>query len=148
MASGLYNIAKKGFANGSEDWDTNTYKVMLVGTTYTFDPDHDQVSDINSDELSGTGYTGGFGGAGRKSLTTAAVNQDDANDRAELDADNISWTSLDAGTIGAMVVIREVSSDADSIPIAYIDNPTNFPLTTNGGNVNVTWNAEGILQLS
>lgn len=146
MASGFYNVAKKGFADGTEDWDTNAYKVMLVTATYTFDPDHAVLTSITN-ELSGTGYTGGFGGSGRKALTASVV-QDDANDRAELDAVDISWTAINAGIIGALIVIREVTSDADSIPIAYIDNAAQLPLTTNGSDVNVVWNAEGVLQFT
>jgi len=148
----IYNRAKKEIMDGTIDLLTATVKVMLVANTYTADPDHDFVdmggaSDPLDAELSGTGYAGGWGGAGRKTLSTKAITEDDANNRAEFDAADLTWAGINAGTIAAMILIIEGgANDTTSKLIAYIDG--GLPLTTNGGDVTIQWNAEGILQLT
>lgn len=146
MASFVYNVAKAGFANGTLDWDTNTFKIMLIDNAYTPNPDHATVSALT--ELpNGTGYTGGFNGAGRKTLSVCSVVQVDASDRAELRVSlATTWSAINAGTAKAAVVIREMTSDADSIPVAYIDSG-GWPIVTNGGDLTCTWNAAGAIQL-
>ena len=39
------------------------------------------------------------------------------------------------------------SDDTDAVLIAYIDSG-GFPVVTNGGDLTIAWNAEGILQLT
>jgi len=145
MASAWYNKGKTQVMNGSIDLLTDTIKVMLVDNTYTFDADHAFVDDISGDELSGTGYTGGFAGAGRKTLGSKAVNQDDTNDRAEFDSTaDVTWTSLDSGTVRAAILIKEITNDAASIPIAYLDLGDE---ASTGGDFVIEWDSEGILQI-
>ena len=100
-------------------------------------------------ELSGTNYAGGYGGSGRKTLSSKVITRDDVNDRAEFSAAPVTWTAINAGTAAAAVIIRERSLTGDTMSelIAYI-NTGGFPITTNGGDLTLTWNAEGILQLS
>jgi hypothetical protein len=60
MASGAYPLAVGGPLNGSVDYDTDTFYVMLLADTYTPDFDaHDYRNDVEADEASGTGYTAG-----------------------------------------------------------------------------------------
>ena len=150
MANAVYDIAKVDFANGGLDWDTNTIKVMALATGYTFSAAHTAVSSLT--EISnGTGYTGGFNGSGRKTLSSCTVVQVDGSTRAELRVSNTTvWTAINDGTIKALAIIREMTSDADSIPIAYIDTftGTSFPFVTNGGDLTITWNAAGALQFT
>lgn len=150
MASFWYQKGLEGCLDGSIDLDTDTIKVMLVTSGYTANKDHDFVSDLTpgSNELSGTGYTGGFGGSGRKSLASKTVLVDDATDVVNFDAADVTWTAINAGTIRAAVLIKEITNDAASRLIAYIDNAAEFPLTTNGGDVTIQWNSGGILRIS
>ncbi len=151
MASFLYNRAKKEMIDGTIDIDTDAgIKAMLVTSSYVANADHDFVDEAGANdpidhELSGTGYVAGFGNSGRKALATKAVNEDDANDRAEFDADDLTWTGIDAGTAAAVIIIKENTADTDSVLIAYIDTG-GFPIVTNGGDLTIAWNAEGILQ--
>lgn len=145
MASDWYNRGKTEVANGDTDLLTSNLKVMLVAPGYVFDPDADFVSDVVASEVSGTGYTGGFGGAGRKALTNRAIVEDDVNDRAEFDADDLTWTALNVGDIGGAIVFREATSDADSPLIGFLD-PAD--ISTNGGDITIQWDAEGILRLT
>ena len=148
MSSVIYNAAKKKLCDGTIAFITDTIKCMLVSSAYTPNADDEFVDAITaspSAELSGTGYVAGFGGAGRKSLTANAINVDNVNDRAEFDAADLTWSAIDAGTIKYLVLIKEVTNDAASHLIAAIDIGSQ---ATNGGDITVTWNAEGILQLT
>jgi len=150
MASLVYNTAKKEIFDGTIDLTAADIKVMLIGTAtpYTPDADHDTVDQASGSELSATNYTGGFAGAGRKAFASPAIAVDKTNDRAEFDATDLTWTSLGGAandTVEAAIIIREVTNDAGSRLIAYIDL-TNT--TTDGSNFTIQWDAEGILQLS
>ena len=149
MANFVYNKASELHANGGLDWDTNTFKVMLIGMGYT--PDHDHLTVSALTELAnGTGYTGGFNGSGRKTLATLSVVRVDASDRTECRISSSSvWSAINAGQFKAAVIIREMTNDADSIPVAYYDtvgSGDTFPVTTNGGDVTINWSAVGAVQ--
>lgn len=143
MASRFYNAGLSEIMNGGIVLLTDTIKVMLVTPTYAFDPDHQFVSSVNTNELSGTGYVAGFGGAGRKTLATKTVTKDNVNDKAFFDAADLTWTSINAGTLGWIILIKEITNDAASKLIAALD-PTDFPTT--GANVTVQFAATGILE--
>lgn len=145
MASGFYNVGARGILDGTIDLTNDTIKVMLVDDTYTPDPDHDFVDDVSGDELSGTGYTSGFGSASRKTVSGKSFLTDNATDRAEFTGTVAAWTGLDAGTVGYAIFIKEVTTDADSIPIFYLDLG---PTASNGGDFTITADSEGFAQAS
>lgn len=154
MANFVYNTAAKEIFDQSLDLLVDTIKVGLSTSTHTADRDDDTLddgtaSDFSSGELSGTGYTAGFNGAGRKTLASKAIVVDKTNDRAEFDAADLTWTGLAgaAGTIANIELFKEITNDASSRAIAHIDTGTGLPLIPNGGDVTVAWNAEGIIQL-
>ena len=146
MAGLVYNSAEELFHNGGLDWDTSTgIKVMLVTSGYTPDADHQYVSEVTpaSNELSGTGYTGGYGGSGRKALSARAVTKDNANNRVLMDdTADVTWSAINAGTPAYAVVFREVTSDALSPLIACV--AINSPVATNGGDYTLQWDAKGL----
>jgi len=144
----LYNGAKRDFANGVHDWDAGgqTYRVLLVGTSYTPDPDHIFVADVVASEVSGAGYVGGFAGAGRKAITGRTVTANLTLDRAELDGGDISLPGLSVGTIKGAIIFRERTSDADSELIAFVDS--GFPAISSGADFAIAWNSGGILQIT
>lgn len=152
MASFVYNKAAEELANGTIDLLTDTIKTMLVTSQYSpartdLVVDAGGANDAVDAEINVTGYTRGWGGSGRKSLGTKVVVVDQANNRAEFSAANLTWTTLGTGaTIAAMIVIKEgVSNDTTSRLIAYLD-VTDTP--TNGGDIAFTFDAEGIIQFS
>jgi hypothetical protein len=146
MASGWYNKGKAQVANGGIDLLTDTIKVMLVSSAYTFNPDHNFASDANAQEIAVTGYTGGFGGGGRKTLANKTITEDDTNDRAVFDADDPVWTALGAGaTIGGAILLKEVTNDGASPVILFLD-PADLP--TNGSDFQLQFDATGIAWLT
>jgi len=147
MANIVYNRARRRILQGSIVLSSATIKVMLLEAGYTPDKDHDFVSSVNSFEAAGTGYVGGFAGAGRKTVSNKIFTEDDSNDRAYMTGDSITWTGLNFGTIVAVVLIQEVTNDADSELLSYFDT-AGLPLVTNGGDVTITINAAGLLQIA
>ena len=152
MASFVYNKAAGRIFDGADDWLTDTLKLGLSSSTHVPNKDNDFLDEGGADdfidgELSGTGYTAGFGGAGRKTLASKTVTVDDANDRAEFDCADISWTAISAGTAAQATLLKEITNDAASIPLANIDSG-GFPKTTNGGDLNFQVNAEGLVHLT
>lgn len=152
MPSFVYNKAAQEMADGTIDLLTDTIKTMLVTSQYSpartdLVVDAGGANDPVDAEINVTGYTRGWNGAGRKALASKTVVVDQANNRAEFSAGNLTWTSLGSGaTIAAMVLVKEgVSNDTTSRLIAYLD-VTDTP--TNGGNIAFTFDAEGIIQFS
>ena len=129
----------------------DTLRVMLLddSSTYTFDPDaHEFVSDITSagTEMSGTGYS-------RKTLAGQSTSEYTTDDEGVFDADNVTWSNIDAGTIQAIVVYQQVGGDdttpGDDRVILVLDDGdvSDLPLPTNGSDVSIDWNVEGVLNV-
>jgi hypothetical protein len=136
MASGWYNSGKRGVLDGTINLTSDTIKVMLVNASYTPNADHDFVDDVNANELSGTGYTGGFNGSGRKTVANKAFSTDTANDRAEFTFDALTWTAINAGVAAYALIIKEITNDAGSRLIGWLDISPD--VTTNGGDFTIT----------
>lgn len=140
MQGGLVRLMGAGNAG------SDTFKVMLLKNTYTPNKDHDLVSEINAHECDATGYTPGFAGAGRKTLSSPTITVDDTNDRAVFDAaDPATWTALGGATNNTLryvAVIWENTSDAASIVLAVLDMGADK--ATNGGDFSVQLAALGI----
>ena len=127
---------------------TDTLKIMLLKNTYTVNPDHKFVSDLTpaSNECSATNYTGGFGGASRKTLASKTLTADDTNNRAVFDAaDPSAWTALGGATNNTLryaAIIKEITNDAASQVVCILDFGSDY--NTNGGDFSVAFNALGI----
>jgi hypothetical protein len=147
MASGWYNSGLRDVADRTIDLVGDTIKLILVTSSYTPDKDHDFASDLTN-ELSGGGYTGGFGGAGRKTIGSKAFSTDATNDRVEFTFGAVTWTALGAaaGNPKYAILVKEITNDAATRLIAYLDLGT---VVTNGSDVIVTPDAVlGALQLA
>lgn len=109
-------------------------KIGLLKATYVPNPDHEFIGDIVAHEISVTGYTGGFAGAGRKTLAAKALSEDDTGNFTKLTATAPVWTALSgtAQQAGYAFVAKEVTNDAAS-PILSIVKLTPPPLLGDGG---------------
>lgn len=135
MADGVYNRGLDELAA----FTTNTYKMLLLkGSGYTFNKDHDFVADLTpaSNEVAGSGYS-------RQTLGSKTRTIDDTNDRITYDAADPAFGSIVAGeTVSAMVLFRFVTNDADSILIGFYDL-TDTP--TDGNPFSVVLGTAGLL---
>ena len=145
MADFAYNIAKKQLLDGDLDFNApDDIRVLLLEAASDEDPDDVDVAAVlaraGTTEL--VTYT-------RGALANEATSQDDPNDRAEFDADDITFSSVVAqNAIVAYLVFKFITNDAGSIPIMFVDSATGLPISTNGSSITIAWNAEGILQLT
>ena len=148
MASVVYNEFKRASAAGEIDLDTggDDIRIQLLMTNTTADTENDGIVNIYDfttlDEMDGANYV-------VKALANEVVNKDDTNDRAEFDADDVTYTALGNGTRaiqGALLYKHVDGTDANDLVIAFIE----FSSTQNPGGRDFTiqWNSEGILQLS
>jgi len=64
-----------------------------------------------------------------------------------LDGDDVSFTAVTGASVEALVFYRKnAGANTTWRLIAYIDTgQTNLPVTPNGGNIAIAWNASGIL---
>lgn len=125
MADLIYNSAPDDMARGAIDFDTDTFKIMLVTSSYTPNKDtHDRRDDVTN-EVTGTGYsTGG-------STIACTVTKDTANDKVTLQFASTSWASSTITARAAVVYkSRGGASSADEL-VFYNDFDADVS-TTNG----------------
>lgn len=144
MANQLFNRFKMGLL--AADYDLaeagDDVRVTLHTSSYTPDIDLDLDFADATNELSGTGYT-----ANGEQLGTQAVTQDDTDDEGVFDAENVTWTSIDAGTAALALLMSWTGTAGTSLLIGSIDSG-GFPIVTNGGDLTIQWNSEGIINLN
>lgn len=135
MADAVYNRGLDELAA----FTTNTYKFLLLkGSGYTFNKDHDFVSDLTvaSNEVAGSGYA-------RVTAASKTRTIDDSADRITYDCADPAFGSIVTGeTVSAMVLFRFVTNDSDSILIGYYDLADT---ATNGTAFTVTLGANGVM---
>lgn len=134
MASGWYTSGLADVTAGTIVLASDTIKLILVTSSYTPDKDHDFASDLTN-ELSGTGYAGGYAGSGRKTIGSKAWSTDTGNDRIEFTFGAVTWTAINAGNPKYAILVKEITDDTATRLIAYLDLGT---VVTNGGDLTIT----------
>lgn len=133
MANAIYPLYKQALLDqdSDSDLDDGTVKVALVDTgTYTYSASHQFLSDL----------TGVVGTAQTIANTTVAL--------GVFDGDNVTYTAVSGNTVEALVFYIDTGNSATSRLVAYIDTgQTGLPVTPNGGDITITWNASGIFAL-
>lgn len=138
MANAIYPLYKQSLLAGdaNADLDNNTATdgpfVALVDTgTYTYSSAHDFYNDLS-----------GIVGTDQRITTPTVTN-------GTFDGDNVTFTAVSGSTVEALVIYRK-NSGANTTwrLVAYIDSSvTGLPVTPNGGDITITWNASGIFTL-
>lgn len=115
MASFIYNSCIDDMARAAIDFDTDSFKTLLVTSSYTANKDtHTKRSDVTN-EVTGTGYTAG----GTASAVT--VTKDTANDKVTIVFAAVSWATSTITARGAVIYkSRGGASSADEL-VGYID---------------------------
>lgn len=138
MANALYNPIKQswlaGDTNADLDNDTTTDGPFcsLVDTgTYTFSSAHQFFSSLS-----------GIVGTDQRIATPTVTN-------GTFDGADLTYTAVSGASVEALVIYRKnAGANTTWRLICYIDTSvTGLPVTPNGGNITVTWNASGILAL-
>lgn len=107
-------------------------KAALVDTgTYTYSTTHEFYSDLS-------GVVG----------TPVEVTNFTISTNADFDGDNVVFASVSGATVEAIVLYIDSGNSGTSRLMAYIDTGvTGLPVTPNGGDINLNWNASGIFTL-
>jgi hypothetical protein len=107
------------------DCDTDSFKAMLVTSTYAPNKDtHTKRSDVTN-EVSGTGYSSGG------SATTCTTTLDTANDRLDITFSDVTWpTSTLTARAAVIYKSRGGAASADEL-VAYCDFGSD--ISTTGG---------------
>ena len=125
MPSLIYNSAIDDMARGAIDFDSDTFRALLVSSAYSPNKDvHDRRDDVTN-EVSGTGYSAGG------VVSACTVTKDTANDRVTLQFAAVSWPSSTITARGCVYYkSRSGVASADEL-IAYNDFGSDFS-STNG----------------
>lgn len=133
MANAIYPLYKQALLDGDANIDLNdgTVKVALIDTSaYTYSAAHQFLSSL----------TGVVGTAQTIANTTVA--------NGLFDGDNVTYTAVAGNSVEALVIYIDTGTAGTSRLVAYIDTGvTGLPVTPNGGDITVSWNASGIFQL-
>lgn len=117
MTNALYNSYKVHAMKGDIAPLIDTIAIALLTAGYTPDIiNHKLFSDVNANEVVGTGYT-----AGGQALGSVTVTEDDVNNRSLLDAANPSWPSSTLSNVRYAAVYKNTGNPATSPLIGYID---------------------------
>ena len=132
MANALYPKWKEALINGAANTAlSGTVKVALVDTgTYTYSAAHEFLSSLSG--RVGTDQT-----LGTKTYTNGVF-----------DAANATFAAVSGNTCEALVIYIDTGVAGTSRLVAYIDTGvTGLPVTPNGGDITITWDASGIFAL-
>jgi len=127
MANALYDKGREGFLDGSIDWDTDDIRVILIDAAdYTVDlAVHDNLDDIP--------------GAARVAVSGALTGKTVTDGVA--DAADVTFSAVSGDVSEALVIYKHTGTESTSRLIAYIDSATGLPVTPNGGDITVQWDA-------
>lgn len=131
MANAVYPKYKEALIQGAANSSlTGTLKVALVDTgTYTYSATHQYLTDLTgvvgtAQTLANKTYVGGL-----------------------LDADDVTFTAVTGASVEALVFYLDTGTAGTSRLVAFEDTGvTGLPVTPNGGDIPVQFNASGIIQ--
>jgi len=133
MVSGLYNRHKADLMNKNVDIESDDIKIMLLDSNHTFSATDNVISDVNANEISGTGYS-----AGGKSLTTKSVTQ---GGTTKYDADDVSWTSATFSDSHAVIYHNTTNNLITSLDFGGSES-------VSGGTFKIEWDSAGIITIA
>lgn len=122
MSNGFYGKGKKKILDGAISLTSDSIKAYLVKAAYTPSINtHEFLSDLGANILN-------VGVALTNRSTTLGV----------FDADPVTFSAVTAGDSAAYIVMAKDTGSVGTSPlIALYDTITGFPVTTNGGDIQV-----------
>lgn len=133
MANALYPKWKQALLEftANNDLDGQTVKAALVTAGYTYSSSDQYYSSVSASVV-GTPQT-----IGSKTFTNGVF-----------DGADVTYTAVTGSQVVAIVLFIDTGNAATSPLVSFIDTGvTNLPVTPNGGDIAITWNASGIFAL-
>jgi hypothetical protein len=134
MANAIYPLWKEALLQGSSDSTLNgNVKAILVDLAdYSYSSAHNFLDDVTGGAIVATSAN-----LGTKTYTNGLF-----------DAANASFTAVTGDQSEAVILYIDTGSAATSRLVAFFDTGvTGLPVTPNGGDINLNFNASGIFQL-
>lgn len=134
MANGLYSAGREGYLAGNLDFDANDVRVILTDAAdYTRDLSaHDRLDDVAA--------------AGRVAVSSALGTKTTTAGTA--DAADVTWTAVTGDVSEQVIGYYHTGTESTSYLIWNMDTfASGMPVTPNGGNITIAWNASGIFTL-
>lgn len=127
MANALYDKGRQKFLEGGIDWLNDTIKVVLVdGADYTPNlATHEFLDDVP--------------GAGRVGTPQTIANPTSTDGVA--DGDDVTFPTVSGDQCEYILIYKDTGAEGTSPLIALIDTATGLPVTPNGGDITVQWDA-------
>jgi hypothetical protein len=137
MANAIYPKYKESLLNGDANTaltgsgTTGLYAALVDTGTYTYSSAHQYYSSLS-------GVVGTDQEVTSPTLTNGLI-----------DGGDCTFSSVSGNSCEAIVLYRKnAGANTTWRLVAYIDTSvTGLPVTPNGGNITITWNASGIVQL-
>lgn len=138
MANAVYPLFKQELmkvtannALNSTEGATGVYCALVDTGTYTYSSAHQFYSSLS-----------GVVGTDQEILTKTQTS-------GTFDGTDLTYTAVTGASVEALVLYRKNGGANTTWPlIVYIDTSvTGLPVTPNGGNITITWNASGIFTL-
>lgn len=128
MANALYDRGRNKFLLGDIDWVNDTIGAILVDDAlYTKDlSTHEFLSDVP---------------AGSRVALATLANTATPNNNGVADADDTVFSSVTGSPAEQIILYKNTGTEGTSALIANYDTATGLPVTPNGGDITVTWQA-------
>lgn len=138
MANAIYPKYKEGLLTGAANTalngsgTTGVYVALVDTGTYTYSSAHDFYNDLS-------GIVG----------TDQEIGATKTYTNGTFDGADVTFTSVSGASVEALVLyVKNAGANTTWYLVAYIDTSVpGLPVTPNGGNISVTWNASGILTI-
>jgi hypothetical protein len=139
----VYDKFKEYMADGTMDLDGDTFKIVLLASTYTPALTHSTYADISGDELATAyGYTNG-------GQALASVTWNESGGTVTFDCANPAWTASGGSIVCRYAAIYDDTATNDEL-VCYslLDNTPADVTTTDGNTLTIAISTNGIFQLS
>lgn len=133
MSNAIYPKWKEAVMQASSNSSLGgTVKAALIDTgAYTYSSAHDMWDDASAGVI-GTPQT-----LGSKTYTSGTF-----------DAADVTYTAVSGNTVEAIIIYIDTGTPSTSRLVAYLDTGyTGLPVTPNGGDISITWDAAGIFTI-
>ncbi len=141
MANSLFAAYKQeqvgdaaGPGHGTVDWEADTLKAILVdhGTDTPVPNTDADLADITAGAIIATATLGS---------KTAVL----SSNTMTMDAADTTFTAVSGASAESIVIYKDSGTGSTSLLIVFFDTGvTGLPVTPNGGDITIQWNASGI----
>jgi len=131
MANAIYPKYKEAILAASANVSLTTGTVKVALSTAAYNSAHDFYDDVSANSI----------GTPQTIASTTVTN-------GLFDGSDVTFTSVSGSQVTSLIIYIDTGSAATSRLVTFLDtNVTGLPVTPNGGNISITWNASGIFQL-